>query len=142
MTDLAAAFRRSGLRWTPQRRQILRILSDAEGHLTGGEIVDRWRAIDPEATPSTVYRTLDVLERFGVLAHSHGVDGREEFHMRPDDTHGHLICDVCERRVDLGAGETADFLRALEARHEFKVDLTHLTVVGRCSACATIVTAK
>ena len=34
--------------------------------------------------PSTVYRTLDVLEDLGCVSHGHGVDGREEYHVLPD----------------------------------------------------------
>jgi Fe2+ or Zn2+ uptake regulation protein len=52
--------------------------------VTGSEIVDRCRERDPETTPSTVYRTLDVLEELGYVHHSHGVDGREEFHVLPE----------------------------------------------------------
>ena len=42
--------------------------------------------------PSTVYRTLDVLEELGLLSHSHAADGREEFHVLPAAVHGHLHC--------------------------------------------------
>src|SRR5262245_19760039 len=75
--------RAKGLRWTPQRRVLGSVLADTDGHVTGAELVDRCRAIDPDTTPSTVYRTLDVLEELGVISHSHGVDGHEEFHVLP-----------------------------------------------------------
>jgi len=71
--------RARGLRWTPQRRILVEVLSQTDGHVTGAELVDRCRALDPDTIPSTVYRTLDVLEQLGVLRHSHGADGREEF---------------------------------------------------------------
>ena len=46
----------------------------------------------PTTTPSTVYRTLDVLEDLGYVSHHHGIDGREEYHVLPTDAHGHLHC--------------------------------------------------
>jgi len=55
-----------GLRWTPQRRTLIEVLSQADGHVTGAELVERCRELDPETTPSTVYRTLDVLEDLGL----------------------------------------------------------------------------
>src|SRR6185369_17796781 len=70
--------RRRGLRWTPQRRTLVDVLARTNGHVTGAELVERCRAIDPTTTPSTVYRTLDVLEELGYLSHHHGIDGREE----------------------------------------------------------------
>ena len=62
----------AGLRWTPQRRLLLEVLARTDGHVTGSELVERCRAVDPATTPSTVYRTLDVLEELGIVRHTHG----------------------------------------------------------------------
>jgi Fur family ferric uptake transcriptional regulator len=91
--DVPRRLRASGLRWTPQRRALLEVLAGIDGHVTGAELVERSRAIDPATTPSTVYRTLDVLEGLGLVSHSHGLEGRQEFHVRPA-RHGHLVCSV------------------------------------------------
>ena len=92
-----------GLRWTPQRRTLIEVLSRTDGHVTGAELIERCREMDPATTPSTVYRTLDVLEGLGLVSHSHGVDGREEFHVLPVAIHGHLHC----RGVRPGVGHPA-----------------------------------
>ena len=73
------------MRWTHQRRALVEVLVGSDGHVTGVELVERCKAIDPDTTPSTVYRTLDVLEGIGLVRHSHGLDGREEFHVLPFD---------------------------------------------------------
>ena len=57
--------RARGLRWTPQRRTLIEVLSRTDGHVTGAELIERCRAVDPTTIPSTVYRTLDVLEEPG-----------------------------------------------------------------------------
>ena len=75
--DLPGRLRASGLRWTPQRRTLLEVLAQTTGHVTGAELVERCRALDPATIPSTVYRTLDVLEDLGIVSHAHGADGRE-----------------------------------------------------------------
>jgi len=83
-TTIPEQLRARGLRWTPQRRILVEVLSEVDGHVTGADLVERCRARDPDTIPSTVYRTLDVLEDLGVIRHSHGADGREEFHvLRP-----------------------------------------------------------
>jgi Fur family transcriptional regulator, ferric uptake regulator len=128
--------RARGLRWTPQRRVLVDVLSEANGHLTGSEVVERCRAVDPSTTPSTVYRTLDVLEDLGYVRHGHGANGREEFHVLPDAEHGHLHCQRCGATWDLAAGEAHPLLRALERDRGFVVDLSHVTIVGRCAGCA------
>jgi Fur family transcriptional regulator, ferric uptake regulator len=134
-TEIRDHLRRRGLRWTPQRRLILDVLDQTAGHVTGSELVDRCRSLDPETTPSTVYRTLRVLEEIGVVRHAHGADGREEFHVRPEGEHGHLYCVDCGTRWEIGADEAAATVSSFRRGRGFEIDLTHLTVVGTCSDC-------
>ncbi len=124
-----------GLRWTLQRSILLDVLEQTDGHVTGAELVERCRAVDPSTTPSTVYRTLDVLEELGVVRHHHGADGREEFHVRPATAHGHLHCGVCGTSWELGPAELAPLVSALRAGRGFDVDLSHVTVAGTCRDC-------
>ncbi len=128
--------RARGLRWTPQRRTLIEVLSQTDGHVTGAELVERCRAIDPGTVPSTVYRTLDVLEELALLSHSHGADGREEFHVLPTAVHGHLHCIECGTTWEIEADEAAGLVSSLERRRDFAVDVTHLSIAGRCAACS------
>ena len=134
---IRAELRNRGLRWTPQRRLILDVLGASRGHVTGSEIVERCRRREPETTPSTVYRTLAVLEDLGYLHHSHGADGREEFHVLPVAEHAHLACTRCGGSWEIDPAETATLVAALAAGRRFQVDVGHLTIAGRCAECAT-----
>src|SRR3972149_3535742 len=62
-------------RCTPPDLSPSRRTARSDGHVTGAELVERCRAVDPATTPSTVYRTLDVLEELGIVRHAHGADG-------------------------------------------------------------------
>jgi len=124
-----------GLRWTPQRRTLIEVLARTDGHVTGAELVERCREMDPTTIPSTVYRTLDVLEELGLLSHSHGADGREEFHVRPVAAHGHLHCIGCGTTWEIDADEASKLVASLERQRGFTVDLTHLSIAGRCAGC-------
>lgn len=128
--------RRAGMRWTPQRRLILDVIEATDGHVTGSDLVERCRSLDPETTPSTVYRTLRVLEEIGVVQHAHGRDGREEFHIRPAQSHGHLHCSECGQSWEISPVEAAATVREFRERLGFEIDLSHLSVGGRCAACA------
>ena len=127
--------RARGLRWTPQRRTVIDVLAEVRGHVTGSELVERCRSVDPSTIPSTVYRTLDVLEEIGLVRHGHGPDGREEFHVGPEPEHGHLHCTGCGASWEIGSDEAAAVLDTFEAGRGFAVDLSHLTLVGRCPSC-------
>jgi Fur family ferric uptake transcriptional regulator len=124
-----------GLRWTPQRRTLIEVLATTGGHVTGAELVERCRELDPETTPSTVYRTLDVLESLGLVRHHHGTDGREEFHVLPTADHGHLRCRACGGTWEIDARDAATLVASLDAGRGFAVDLSHLSIVGLCQGC-------
>lgn len=128
--------RSRGLRWTPQRRLILDVLEATDGHITGAELVDRCRERDADTTPSTVYRTLDVLEELGYIRHSHSAAGREEFHVLPAAEHGHLECRACGGVLELDPGDVARVVEPIRARFGFVPDVGHLTISGLCAGCA------
>ena len=128
--------RSRGLRWTPQRRSIIEVLATSRGHVTAGEVVEHCRERDPETTPSTVYRTLDVLEELGYLRHSHGADGREEYHVLPETEHAHLRCEHCGATWEIEPTEARALVQGLERSRGFTVDVGHLTITGHCSDCA------
>jgi Fur family ferric uptake transcriptional regulator len=139
-TDWSAVreqLRASGLRWTPQRRTLIEVLSRTDGHVTGAELVERCREVDPGTIPSTVYRTLDVLEDLGLLRHSHGADGREEFHVQPVAAHGHLHCKTCGTTWEVLAEEAEAVVESMRRSRGFAVDLGHLSIAGQCAACST-----
>lgn len=124
-----------GLRWTPQRRVLIDVLSRSDGHVTGAELIERCREADPSTVPSTVYRTLDVLEELGIVRHAHGVDGREEFHILPTSDHGHLHCVHCRTTWEIGEPEARALVSALWNERGFEVDLSHLSIAGLCHDC-------
>lgn len=129
--------RQRGLRWTPQRRTVIEVLAEADDHVTGAELVERCRARNPSTIPSTVYRTLDVLEELGLVRHGHGADGREEFHVLPAEAHGHLHCAECGGSWEIDEARAARIAAAVRAADGFEVDIGHVTLVGRCRNCST-----
>jgi Fur family transcriptional regulator, ferric uptake regulator len=127
--------RARGLRWTPQRRLVLEVLQATDGHVTGSDLVERCRERDPDTTPSTVYRTLDVLEELGYLRHSHSAVGREEFHVLPVAEHGHLQCRECGGTWELDPADATAVSDSIRSRFGFVADIGHLTISGLCSEC-------
>ena len=134
--SLPERLRARGLRWTPQREAVVGVLATSDGHLTGAELVDRCRAVAPTTIPSTVYRTLDALEELGLVQHGHGADGREEYHVQPTGEHGHRYCAACGRHWNIEPDSAAAAtIAAVFAPDGFRVDLSHVTIVGHCDAC-------
>lgn len=134
-SDVRGRLRARGLRWTPQRRVVVEVLARVDGHVTGAELIEGCRVLDPTTTPSTVYRTLDVLEELGLVSHSHGLEGRQEFHVNPTGDHGHLVCAACGGSWELGPEEVGPLVDGLRLSRGFEVGVDHLSIEGRCAAC-------
>jgi Fur family ferric uptake transcriptional regulator len=135
-TSVDERLRARGLRWTPQRRTVIEVLAETDGHVTGADLVERCRTRDPATIASTVYRTLDVLEDLGLVRHGHGPDGREEYHVLPVDDHGHLHCDACGDTRQMSEAEATAVAGAVRDAGGFEIDIGHVTLVGRCASCA------
>src|SRR5215471_10954435 len=122
---LTAMFRENGLRVTPQRQAIFRLLQDDATHPTVEVLYDRARAQMPTISLKTVYQTVHDLEALGQV---HVLDlgmGRLRVDPNIEDEHHHLVCTVCGRVRDLPA---ADHPRVpARYRREFTVD--HVDVI-------------
>lgn len=100
-SDLEAALRKAGVRITRQRAALLRVLAEAEDHPDANELHARARAVDPNVSLSTVYRTLTALEEQGVI-HRHAFEGAPaRFETADQPHHDHLI--------DTESGEVIEF---------------------------------
>jgi Fe2+ or Zn2+ uptake regulation protein len=135
--DTGEALRRGGHRLTPQRQMVLRALEHAGHHLSAEEICQRVQVEYPGMSLSTVYRTLDLLVRLGMVLEAQLGGDRRVFELADEHgEHTHLICRECgaiahPRELDLAAlrcalaGETGYFTLAL-----------NVVATGICPACA------
>ena len=99
--------------------------------------MERCRALDPATIPSTVYRTLDVLEELGLVRHATARTAARSTTCYLRTVHGHFHCEGCGGRWEIDAAEAASLVDgASGAPRGFQVDLSHLTVSGLCRECA------
>lgn len=99
--DNEAILREAGLRITRQRRIILDILHQTEGHPDAAGIHARAVAQDSRISLATVYRTMRALEDSGAIQRHAFEGGPARFEHAPPDHHDHLI--------DLDTGEVVEF---------------------------------
>ena len=65
-TDNVELLRKKGLKVTPQRIAVLKLLNRG-GHFNGEQIFEELKKTEPSISLSTVYNTLDVLEKSGII---------------------------------------------------------------------------
>ncbi|MFA5948850.1 MAG: Fur family transcriptional regulator [Hyphomicrobium sp.] len=87
-----------GLRMTGQRRVIARVLSEARDHPDVEEVYRRAHLADSRISLSTVYRTVNLLEKKGILERHEFGHGRARFEETARGHHDHLI-DIASGRV-------------------------------------------
>lgn len=90
---LIEALRAEGVRITRQRVALLRVIASATDHPDANEIHRRVHAVDPTTSLSTVYRTMQILERRGVI-HRHSFDGAPARFETAGATHHDHIVDI------------------------------------------------
>lgn len=133
--QLEAALRRHGHRMTAQRRLILEEIAAARGHIAADAIHRAVAAQDPTVNKSTVYRTLDLLERLGRLVHHHDATGMA-YHHADEHGHLHLACLGCGHMTLVEDTAIADdFVERLHEAHGFRANLAHAAIFGVCTAC-------
>jgi Fur family ferric uptake transcriptional regulator len=126
--------RSRGYRVTPQRQLVLEAVA-ALDHATPEEIAASVQRTAKGVNISTIYRTLELLDSLGLVAHTHLNHGAPTYHLATEAGHVHLVCQDCGK-IDEASRETiAPLNRALDDRHGFEVNVSHLTVFGRCHDC-------
>ncbi|MBK7722324.1 MAG: transcriptional repressor [Austwickia sp.] len=132
---LVSSLRAKGLRMTTQRERIVAALG-ALGHATPDAIADAVAA--PDLAPlslSTVYRTLETLEKAGLVSHSHLDQRTPTYHLTDHANHIHLLCLNCGSIDECAIDVVEGLARALARQHSFTVEARHMVIHGWCQAC-------
>jgi Fur family ferric uptake transcriptional regulator len=127
--------RARGYRLTPQRQLVLEAV-ERLGHATPDEIAAEVRRTAGGVNLSTIYRTLELLEELGLVTHAHFGHGPLTYHGRSGDEHAHLVCQSCERVVELPPTVLADLLERVRDGYGFTVDVMHVALSGLCAECS------
>jgi Fur family ferric uptake transcriptional regulator len=134
---LAERLRARGLRLTAQRQGVLAAVTALE-HATPESIGARLReeAGPGESAPdtSTVYRNLELLERLGLVWHTHLGKGAPVYHVA-EHPHLHVVCSACGEVSSVDPGILDGAAERLAAEHGFTVDIGHVALTGTCRAC-------
>ncbi|ABW00912.1 Fur family transcriptional regulator [Caldivirga maquilingensis] len=126
--DLANLLRSRGLKVTPQRIAILKLLSSG-GHYTIEHVHDKLRDIEPGISISTVYNTLSTLTRLGVLR-SFEANGKTWYEIAKHP-HLNVICENTGQIIDIDVDLT--WIMDELMRRGIKVKDLNIIVNGDCS---------
>src|ERR1700744_1048065 len=137
--ELLEAAADAGVRMTSQRRALIETIQEAPGHLDAAGLLDLARRRDPNIDRATVYRTIDLLKRLGLideldLMHLNGE--KHYYEVRTQKDHLHLACFGCGQIEEFDSPTFQRLKREIAAENNFSIQVMRLEVGGMCSRCA------
>jgi Fe2+ or Zn2+ uptake regulation protein len=135
---LQKTLREKGIRLTRQRRVILEVMDTAEQHLDVDQILARAQKMDPAVHLVTVYRTIDLLKKEGLI------DELDLLHLRGDrhyyETHGprdhiHVACLRCGKVREFESRLYEQLKEQIARDFEMQVTVSRTEVGGICNDC-------
>jgi Fur family transcriptional regulator, peroxide stress response regulator len=126
----------AGLRMTPQRLAICRLLAASKEHPTAYEIYEQLKPEYPTISLATVYNTLETLVNLGVIQEL-GSAGDDRVHYDSDTApHLNFACLSCHRILDLESQYVQELEREVKFRSGYQVLGARLMYYGYCPDCA------
>jgi len=130
---LITSLREKGYKLTPQRLEIIKLLSHDRSHPGAMDILPRVREKAPKISTSTIYYTLDMLKKEGLIRELEFYDRDNRYDVNVSN-HINLICRKC--------GKIADFVKALhfsaqmiEEQTGFRSEGMRFEYYGYCKKC-------
>lgn len=125
----------SGYRLTPQRMMIIEVLHNVNHHVSAEEIFAKLKSRYPYANISTVYRTLELMKKLGLLTEIDIGDGCIRYHLLEKGHHHHLICNNCGKIFNLPESLFLELQSRIKRDYKFNANLRHMAIFGVCSDC-------
>jgi Fe2+ or Zn2+ uptake regulation protein len=138
---LQKTLREKGIRLTRQRRVILEVMDTAEQHLDVDQILERAQKMDPAVHLVTVYRTIDLLKKEGLI------DELDLLHLRGDrhyyETHGprdhiHVACLRCGKVREFESRLYEQLKEQIARDFDMQVTVSRTEVGGICNDCLSL----
>ena len=130
-----AICRNSGLKVTHQRTAIYAMLAATDSHPSPEEVYTQIRGDLPSISLATVYKVLDLFNRYGFLrkVSTEGQVARYDANVRP---HHHQICTSCGQIHDIEPVISPEQMASTKS-NGFKVSHMDIIFHGTCHDCNT-----
>ena len=129
--------RRSGLKFTPERRTLLHEVLKTDRHFEAEEILISLRQAGSRVAKATIYRTLPLLVKCGIIKQAHFGEKHAHYeHTFGQAPHDHMVCRQCERIIEFDSQEVARIRAEIASQHDFHAVSHRFQITGLCQDCA------
>src|SRR5947209_12671303 len=125
----------AGYKLTAPRLTILELLEQSGGHITSAELLGLVEQRDPSIGRASVFRTLDLMIKLGIVWTS--VQGGSTVHymLMPGGHHHHIVCTNCNKLIEFGDCRLDTLITQVEQKYGVQVEGHLLELYGRCKEC-------
>ncbi|HEX5831889.1 MAG TPA: transcriptional repressor [Gemmatimonadaceae bacterium] len=121
---------------TAQRMAIAEVVLGSDRHLSADEIARSVEVRGSAVGTATVYRTLEVLARAGLVVERDFGEGFKRFEtVRGVPHHEHLLCTVCGRVSEFHDDRLEGLTRQIAEAHGYMRQRHRLVISGVCAPC-------
>ncbi len=131
---ITASLREKGYKLTPQRLEIIRFLSSNRSHPGAMDIFQKVRKRAPNISMSTVYYTLDMMKKEGLIQELEYYNTDNRYDINVSD-HINLVCTRCGKIADF-MGDVRSYANAVEKETGFKPASMRFEYYGVCRDCS------
>ena len=127
-----------GIRITAQRRLLVRIMQDSPRHLDAAQLLDLAQKQDPGIDRATVYRTIGLLKKQGLideldLMHLEGE--KHYYEAKTNRDHCHIACFQCGAILEYASSSFEKLKAEIIKQSGFQIQVARLEVGGLCKQC-------
>jgi len=134
--QLARYLRRRRLKFTPERRLILREVFEHHDHFEADALLVRLRGRGIAVSKATLYRTLALLVRAGLLRQELFGERHSHYeHILGHAQHDHFVCLRCGKVAEFSNKDIERLQEDICRRHAFRPQFHRMAIYGYCSEC-------
>lgn len=138
-SEVLDQFKAKRIRLTPQRRILISTIQEATTHLDAASLLKQARERDPRIDRATVYRTIELLKKLGMineldLMHLNGE--KHYYEVKTHQDHLHLACFDCGEILEFATPAFEQLKQEIAAANRFEIQVIRLEVGGLCDSCA------
>ena len=130
-----AILRQHGYKLTPQRQAIIQTIASSQDHLTPAAIYEKVHQDHPGIGLVTIYRTLEILARLGLICELHAGGSCHSYTISTSGHHHHMVCSNCGTVIDFAGYDLSDLEQTLSLETGFQIEDYLLEFIVICQDC-------
>lgn len=121
--------------FTTQRRLLLEMLQEADGHIDAKELYRRASARNQSISPATVYRSLNLFKQLGLIDERRLGKVCCYYEIKNSPEHQHLVCQGCGKVIEFESPLVRKLMNTVQEQYGFKATKAELYLEGCCQGC-------